>query len=148
MDWKNEYRNKRLLFAIGAGAAVLALIAFSGICWGALGLCGAWTEAFRLDFWEFVALSGTIVVAFVLLRSFRKQPVVDPIQPFATVVDSDDSFELPPLQLDERRQGKSGGWKQLYDQLSRDERELFKAMIAKVSRAEPPADDRDTSDEI
>ncbi len=127
---------------------MLALIAFSGICWGALGLCGAWTEAFRLDFWEFVALSSTIVVSFVLLRTLRKHPVAESIQPYAAAVDSDDPFDLPSLQLDEPRPARSAGWKQLYNQLSRDERELFKAVIAKVSRAETsaPAEDESAKD--
>jgi hypothetical protein len=126
MDWKNEYRNnKGKIFAIGAGALVLALIAFSGICWCALGLCGNWIPNVQMSFWEVLSFSGISFVALLLVRPLGKR--------WLAATSSGDILPLDHRQLDAlgATPPPKASWEELYDQLSIDERQTFKEMMGK-----------------
>ncbi|MEP7220115.1 MAG: hypothetical protein ABI876_14425 [Bacteroidota bacterium] len=118
MDWKNEYRNnKGKLFAIGAGALVLALIAFSGICWGTLAVCGCWVSNIQFNFWEVLGISSAGTVGILFLRPLRRRR---PAQPDEV---------LPVAAEPAPQEGKS--WRAMYDQLSPEERLAFRSMMEK-----------------
>jgi hypothetical protein len=149
MDWKNEYRNnKGKLFAIGAGALVLALIAFSGLCWCALGVCSEYIAGVRFSYWEILGISSTSFVGLLLIRPLGKRwlatgssigsssPMSSPAAVAAPVVPAADHPE-PDLT---RSAESSGGWRDLYDKLSQEERRAFKALMEKYC-ADDPADE-------
>ena len=135
MDWKNEYRNnKGKLFAIGAGALVLALIAFSGLCWCALGVCSEYIAGIRFSYWEILGISSTSFVGLLLIRPLGKRWLASgPASPQAP---------LPPLDppAAEPEEERHGGWRELYDKLSQEERKAFKALMEKYC-ADDPADE-------
>ncbi|MDB5036416.1 MAG: hypothetical protein JWQ98_3657 [Chlorobi bacterium] len=132
MDWKNEYRNnKGKLFAIGAGALVLALIAFSGICWGTLAMCGSWVSNIQFSFWELLGISSAGTIGILFLRPLRRRRPAPPAEVIPVAVD------LPP------QEGPS--WRAMYDQLSPEERLAFRSMMEKFC-ADPESPDAINAD--
>ncbi len=134
MDWKNEYRNnKGKLFAIGAGALVLALIAFSGLCWSLQGLCSDYIAGIRFTYWEIVGISSVSFVGLLLIRPIGKHWLSS--RSDASYSDAQGIIEpaaAPPVAEE------SGSWRDLYAQLSQDERQAFKALMEKYC-ADTPA---------
>ena len=132
-------RNRWLLIAIGAGTMVLALLVFSGICWGTLMACGV--IVVHMEFWEVLAISGLtaglLLMLRALVRNLRRSrslnarlahtpgaaALTHPTEPISTPAPEPTE---PPVDCDD-----STGWRALYDQLSDEERKEFKALMAK-----------------
>lgn len=141
MDWKTGYRkNKGKLLLIGASALVLALIAFSGICLGTLHLCGVWGAASTWGFWEFFGGLSVAVITFLVVRPLSRRPAspatIPELDPFDTMeaaemeVHAGEIAATSPPPLDPQEPARRG-WRDLYDQLSREEQKAFKALMAK-----------------
>jgi len=134
MDWKNEYRNnKGKLFAIGAGALVLALIAFSGLCWSLQGLCSDYIAGIRFTYWEIVGISSVSFVGLLLIRPIGKHWLSSRSNAPAPAPEEHLIEPATPPAKEE-----SGSWRDLYAQLSQDERQAFKALMEKYC-ADGPA---------
>lgn len=147
-----QIRSKWISIAIGAGTLVLALIAFSGICWGTL---VAWSGLAGFGFWEFFGLA--IVVAAVVLMI---RPIGRRFQAFwagAVHIGHDDSptvevsnapasaapagipaTSTPAAETDGVDCSDKESWRALYDQLSEEERREFKALMAKYCGCSAP----------
>jgi hypothetical protein len=120
MDWKNGYRtNKGRLLVIGAGALVLALIAFSGLCLGTLTLCGVRNAASSLGFWEIFGALSVVVATFLMVRPLRNRRAAGAA-----------GHTVEPA-IDDRPADQRADWRELYDQLSLDEQQALKALMAK-----------------
>lgn len=105
------------LLAIGAGASALALIAFSGTCWLASSCLGE-SVVGDITFWEILAVSfgGSAVVLLVRPVAGRRRQ------------SNDDERAMGP---DSSRGTSSPRWRQMYDQLSEEDRKAFKAAMKK-----------------
>lgn len=107
------------LLAIGAGASALALIAFSGTCWLASSCLGE-SVAGDITFWEILAVSfgGSAVLLLVRPMARRSRSPDTGSTPDAATSNQQTATEDFPSR-----------WRQLYDQLSEDERKAFKAAM-------------------
>lgn len=157
MDWKNRYRkNKGKLLVVGASALVLALIVFSGVCLGTLRLCGLWSAASTWGFWECFGALSVVVIFFLVARFVRKHrpsPTNLPATNVAVTSAPATSFSganllgtnlsgtnpqvaIPSATEPDPPHARSD-WRELYNQLSRDEQKAFKATIAKFLGSRP-----------
>ncbi|MBS1911867.1 MAG: hypothetical protein JST22_07765 [Bacteroidetes bacterium] len=117
---------------IGAGTIVLALIVFSGICWGTFTICGGWLR--RWGFWEILVgmmllggLAIFLVPTMLRRRAERFMRVSNLAPPECNVAGND--------------------WRDLYNQLSEAERQEFKALMAKYCGCEGEKKIEDASDD-
>ncbi len=112
---------KILRYVIGAGIIVFALISFSGVCWCALGICSKWFSlAYIMTYWEILSISAVALFGAIIVRSFRKQPAVTS----GNVIDT-----ANVVPEDKECNENTPKWKELYDQLSDEERQKFKDLV-------------------
>lgn len=145
MDRNSDVLNNKIkLIAIGAGALVLALIAFSGLSWCAIIACGHRMASISVGYWELLGGTSAAVLAVLFIRPLRNRflprqlrtgPAVPPATlPPATVLPAPEEPALSaetPIRETVDEEGKDGNWRQLYSQLSSDEREMFKSIMKK-----------------
>lgn len=142
------YRNRMKFIAIGAGALVLALIVFSSLSWCAIMACGRQLASIPVGFWEL--LGGTSVAAFAVLfikplrnrvlpRQLRSDFAADPPAP-AAVANTAYVDEEKALESGNERPQQESNWRAMYEQLSDDERRMFKSIMKKYCDDSPAAD--------
>lgn len=149
MTRKHSNTTRFTLLAIGAGASALALVAFSGTCWFA-STCLDESIVGDITFWEILAVSFGGFAAILLVRplippsssqgntpSFssqgssacdrhdsRSQSYPSSVAEASAATPSDATATDPhPASQNTAR------WRQLYDQLSVEERRIFKATM-------------------
>jgi hypothetical protein len=123
MDWKNDVIQSRWkLIAIGVSVLALALIAFSGVCWGTLSLCGlrAWLA---VEFWDFFAVTCASTVAFFLVRPIRRRLAARRVLSLPPPVSPPHDIHLHDLST----------------QLSREDRQKLKSVLGRYYNDEPPS---------
>lgn len=120
-------RNRVLVIAVGAGTVVLALIAFSGICWGTLSAVGGWLSAWT--FWEFFALWIAIAAVALMMRPLGRRLQWRRTDP-GTSPNAAGNLAPAGVESSECRRQRAS-WREMYDQLSDDERAEFKALMQK-----------------
>lgn len=149
-----EIRSKWKLMVIGASTVVLALIAFSGICWGTLSACGVFGMSW--GFWHVFGLAGAALVLLLALRPLGRRWYRAGREPAAdAATDADeptqrsmpaDATEAPgrhdAIDAASRTACDDGNdsWRELYAQLSEEERQEFKALMAKYCGCSAKAD--------
>lgn len=142
----DDYRNRMKFIAIGAGALVLALIVFSSLSWCAIMACGRQLASIPVGFWEL--LGGTSVAALAVLfikplrnrvlpRQLRSDSTVTP--PVATVP-AIPVMETPAVETPDEQPRQESNWRAMYEQLSDDERRMFKSIMKKYCDDSPAAD--------
>jgi hypothetical protein len=115
---ENLRKNRVTLYTIGASILLLALMAFSGLCLGVVRVCSE-SDTLIVNYWEVVGLSGVSLIGTMMIRSFGRSRRDDFI-----------SFSTQSTQLEHRqRQTPSRNWRELYSQLSADERRKMKEML-------------------
>jgi len=144
-----------MLFAIGAGASTLALIAFSWTCWFA-STCLGETIAGSVSFWEILGLSTSGFAAILLIRPLKRQFVRDRrsgheqtandhamtstddrrlrgggLNDDVDASSSSAAWSNDPSMHPAARPNTPGRprWRRLYEEMSLDERRLFKAVM-------------------
>lgn len=125
MDSQSRPRNNKraILYAIGAGTLLLALMAFSALCFGVIHVCHRWLAMAVLSFWEILGVSITSFFGFILIRSiYRRRSSM-----------ADNSISR---RLRESVECRSGSWRELYDQLSEEERLEMKEVMRKYCSGE------------
>ncbi len=169
-----EIRSKWKLMVIGASTVVLALIAFSGICWGTLSACGVFGLSW--GFWHVFGLAGAALVLLLALRPLGRrwyragresaaETAVDAAEPTMPTERSTPTERATPADAAEAAgrhdaidaasrtacDDGNDSWRELYAQLSDEERQEFKALMAKYcgcsAKAEPPRTDPSSADE-
>lgn len=157
MDRNSDVLNNKIkLIAIGAGALVLALIAFSGLGWCAIIACGHRMASISVGYWELLGGTSAAVLAVLFIRPLRnrflprqlrsapdllpaavlpaavfppaEEPVISPQIP---------SPAIPSPEEEAAEETKDSNWRQLYSQLSTDEREMFKSIMKKYCADAP-----------
>lgn len=152
-----EIRSKWKLMVIGASTVVLALIAFSGICWGTLSACGVFGMSW--GFWHVFGLAGAALVLLLALRPLGRRwyragreaaadaatDAAEPTMPTQRSMPAD-ATEAPGrhdvIDAASRTACDDGNdsWRELYAQLSEEERQEFKALMAKYCGCSAKAD--------
>ncbi|MBL7989052.1 MAG: hypothetical protein JNJ94_13395 [Chlorobi bacterium] len=143
---QNEFNRKKvMLYSIGAGTVVLALMAFSGACWGVVRACDGDDEA-SIEFWEVFGVSAAAFMATMALRSAglgRKRPLKFPPSSAAAVPDQRISVtpsgkpRQPGLQVPaslhsaQHPSALNNSWRDLCSQLSEEERQEMKALLGR-----------------
>lgn len=126
-------RSRMKFIAIGAGALVLALIAFSGLSWCAILACGQRMASISVGYWELLGGSSIAALAVLFIRPLRdrflpRQLRSEPAIPAVAEV---------AVQQSEAVETKDSNWRDLYSQLSNDEREMFKSIMKKYCDDDP-----------
>jgi hypothetical protein len=117
----NSQKTRILLYTIGAGTLVLALMAFSGVCWCVFSVCGDSESGVLVEYWELFGLATVTLMGTFIFRSVRRRRADShPASP---------SFPEPPDVSNER--SETGNWRDLYDQLSPEERQEMKQLLNK-----------------
>lgn len=127
--------------AIGAGALVLALIAFSSLSWCAIMACGRQLASIPVGFWELLGGTSVAVLAVLFIKPLRNRVLPRQLRSDSTAVPV---FATAPVIEEvvcqpERPQQESN-WRTMYDQLSDDERQMFKSIMKKYCDDSPTAD--------
>lgn len=140
---QNEFNRKKvMLYSIGAGTIVLALMAFSGACWGVVRACDGEDEA-SIEFWEVFGVSAAAFMAAMAVRSAglgRKHP--SKRYPSPAVPDQrigvvrswpqQQGLQTPvSLHSAPTPSTSNNSWRDLYSQLSEEERQEMKALLGK-----------------
>lgn len=148
---QNEFNQKKvMLYSIGAGTIVLALMAFSGACWGVVRACDGKDEA-SLEFWEVFGVSAAAFMATMAVRSagLGRKRSVKPSPP-GTVPDQRIGVVRSAQQQQQGLQAPvslhsmgplpspNGTWRDLYSQLSEEERQEMKALLGKYCNGVGP----------
>ena len=148
---QNEFNQKKvMLYSIGAGTIVLALMAFSGACWGVVRACDGKDEA-SLEFWEVFGVSAAAFMATMAVRSagLGRKRSVKPSPP-GTVPDQRIGVVRSAQQQQQGLQAPvslhsmgplpspNGSWRDLYSQLSEEERQEMKALLGKYCNGVGP----------
>lgn len=134
---------------IGASASVLALIALSGSCW----VASTWTEFASgedVGFWEILAVSSAGFVAILLLQPVgkrlreRRSDVTGSIPeqnvvPISSVDETELSASTAASMVNPCTSRPR--WREMYEQLSHEDQELFKKMMMNVCNGVPPVAD-------
>ncbi len=144
MDPKSFRNNKRLtLYAIGAGTLLLALMAFSFLFFGVIHVCGRWIAMAMFSFWEVLGISIISAVGFMLVRSWQRRGAPagtdrslsrrlrSAVEERLAVEDRPPVTERPPVAERPPVNTCSPNFRNLYDQLSEEERLELKAMMRK-----------------
>jgi hypothetical protein len=122
-------KNILIRYAIGTGIIMLGLMAFSAICWWACTSCAEQNPLRRLGFWELLGAAILTSVGFIFLLTIRRRNQADRQNGV-----SDHSHDPPGSFGTDRH----GNWRDLYQQLSSDEREKLKEMMAKICADDNP----------
>lgn len=151
-----EIRSKWKLMVIGASTVVLALIAFSGICWGTLSACGMFGMSW--GFWHVFGLAGAALVLLLALRPLGRRWYRDGRASAAEAAadhlgteghageagpaGSAEAVRHDAIDAASRTACDDGNdsWRELYAQLSEEERQEFKALMAKYCGCSAKAD--------
>jgi len=117
----NSQKTRIVLYTIGAGTLVLALMAFSGVCWCVFTVCSDSERGVLVEYWELFGLASVTLLGTFLFRSLRHRHA-DP--PFSI---------SPPREPDDlsNERAETGSWRDLYDQLSPEERRAMKQLLNK-----------------
>jgi len=144
---QNEFNRKKvMLYSIGAGTIVLALMAFSGACWGVVRACDGEDEA-SIEFWEVFGVSAAAFMATMALRSSglgRKRPLKFPPSSSAAAVPDQrinvtrsgtprqPNLQVPAsLHSAQHPSALNNSWRDLCSQLSEEERQEMKALLGR-----------------
>ncbi len=141
MDRNSDVLNNKIkLIAIGVGALVLALIAFSGLGWCAIVACGHRMASISVGYWELLGGTSAAVLAVLFIRPLRNRflprqlrsgnALLQPAEQPSVLVET-------PLPETDAEETGDGNWRQLYSQLSSDEREIFKSIMKKYCADAP-----------
>lgn len=143
MDSQIGTKKRAVLYAIGAGTLLLALMAFSALCFGVVHVCHRWLTMAALSFWEILGVSIASFFGFIAIRSIRRRRANDSIsRRLRAAAELHSSNEVRSCsELRSCGEGRSTSWRDLYDQLSEEERLEMKAMMKKYcSGADSQAD--------
>ncbi len=132
----DEIANNRMKFiVIGASALVLALIAFSGLSWCAIIACGQRLASIPVGYWELLGGTSIAVFAILFIRPLRNRLL--PRQLRSELQSSTEAVVMAPDVIPET---KESNWRDLYSQLSKDEREMFKSIMKRY--CDDPAEEK------
>jgi len=144
----DDYTSNKLKFiAIGAGALVLALIVFSSFSWCAIVACGRRLAGIPVGFWELFGGASLAVLAVLFIRPLRNRVLPRQLRsgPLGESV-KEPAAEAEEIDTSTMAGERKQNWRTLYDQLSHDERQMFKSMMKKycddISDAASPSDAR------
>jgi hypothetical protein len=115
-----RYNKRSILYAIGAGTLLLALMAFSAICLGVIHVCGRWFTWGIFSFWEILGISLISFVGFIGVRSWQRRKK-----------ESQGVSVSLTRRLRRTVEEKPKNWRDLYEQMSEEERTELKAMMRK-----------------
>lgn len=140
---QNEFNQKKvMLYSIGAGTIVLALMAFSGACWGVVRACDGEDEA-SIEFWEVFGVSAAAFMATMAVRSAglgrkgslkRSATTIVPDQRIGVIPSrpQQQGLQTPvSLHSNPTPSNPNNSWRDLYSQLSEEERQEMKALLGK-----------------
>lgn len=141
MDRNSDVLNNKIkLIAIGAGALVLALIAFSGLGWCAIIACGHRMASISVGYWELLGGTSAAVLAVLFIRPLRNRFLPRQLRSATPVLQAAEQpavpVETPPRET-VAEETADGNWRQLYSQLSSDEREAFRSIMKKYCADAP-----------
>lgn len=139
---EKQIGSKFARYSIGASILLLALMLFSELSCSLLGLCINWFPlAEVIGFWEMLGITTALVFSSFSIRALRHVRQAGSPSPEHSTPPVEDSLPVPDPHPAEQTafvpQKRTGSWRDLFDQLSAEERENLKRIMEQ--HCVPPA---------